>query len=258
MMELVIVLPIYLVLFGGLIMLGDTLIRTIRLPSAERTHAFDVGRSDGKIPGWDSVRNGLFNPDHEVSDMKSASDDLKQDRPEVKFYADTEIEGPFSVQTATKVRDDYSLPGGVARGQLAFANRFFGGRWQKGAELERRRPRVGEESALYSVGGRLGVHSKADDVQREYTYNYYTLKRHRYNPGSETSWRDNGRKAHELLTKVSNKNGGRRVWEAVLSEGFHAGVSDDDNSDQLKIPSDNPDEFTVMYERYNRFVTWSE
>ena len=252
MMELVIVLPIYLVLFGGLIMLGDTLIRTIRLPSAERTHAFDVGRSDGKIPGWPHVENGLFNPVQEVNDMKSASDDLNQDCPEVKFYADTQIEGPFSVQTATKVRDDYSLPGGVARGQLAFANRFFGESW-KDAKVAQHRPRIGEESALYSIGGRLGVRSKTDGVNREFTYNYYTLKRHQYKD-SEVMWRDNRRKSHELLTKWSNK-GGKRIWEAVDSEDFLQDVQNESNS--AVMPTDDPEKELVEYKRYPPFVGWS-
>lgn len=255
MMELVVVLPIYLVLFGGVFMLGDMLIRSIRLPSAEHTRAFDLGRTDGKVPGWDVVEKTLFRPDREVSDNGQATDLLTREK-ESAYYVDREIEGPFSVRTATNVRNDYALLAGGSRGQMAFAYRLFQGRLEHDPvdEVEKDVPN------LYQPGGRMKMHSKPETKTggspREYTYNYYTLKRHRYNWGSEVTWRDNRRYAHELLIKSSNK-GGLRAWEAVADETFHQDVGDEPSSAK-KMPANRPDDGLVQYKRYERFVTWSE
>ena len=46
MMEFIIVFPIYLVLFAAIMALGDMLVHSIRLPSAERTAA-DMKRHRG-------------------------------------------------------------------------------------------------------------------------------------------------------------------------------------------------------------------
>lgn len=253
MMELVVVLPIYLVLFGGVFMLGDMLIRSIRLPSAERIRAFDLGRSDEKVPAWGMVEKNLFHLDTEINERKIETDKLDHGNKKDTYYADTAIEGPFSVRTAAKVRDDYSLLAGGSRGQMAFAYRLFQGRLEHDPvdDVEKDVPK------LYQPGERMKMYSKPwtkpdGSPREEYTYNYYTLKRHRYNWDSEVTWRDNRRYAHELLIKPSK---GGRAWEAVADESFHQDVADGSNS--AKMPTNSPDDKLVQYERYPKFVGWS-
>ena len=252
-MELVIVLPVYLVLFGGVFMLGDTLIRSIRLPSAERTQIFDYGRSDGKKPGWNVVESDLFHPDREVDDEGSPTDVLNEGEPRAK-YVDTAIEGPFSVLMASNVGDEYSLLAGGSRGQLAFASLFF--RKTLTAVPDPLDGKPGNDVQSLSRGGRLQMRSKpdvkSDGTARARAYNSYVLKRHRYGEG-EWMWRDNRRHAHELLIKSSK---GLRVWDAVYQEEWLASVSDDPTGGQYVKPADaDPDQ--IAYGRFKPYDNWT-
>ena len=66
LVEFIIVFPIYLVLFGGVFMIGDMLIKTTRLASADRTRAFDVaatvrgGENADDSLGWPRIKDYLF------------------------------------------------------------------------------------------------------------------------------------------------------------------------------------------------------
>lgn len=257
MMELVVVLPIYFVLFGGVFMLGDMLIRSIRLPSAERVRAFDLGRSDGKgNVGWNEAKNRIFHPRGEVNDLGQDTDWLTHGD-ENEYYADSSVECPFSVRTATKVKDEYSLLAGGSRGQMALAYSLFHDRLDRMPvsrdhdpvdDVEKDVPR------LYGVGGRIEMYSKpkwtADGKKRMYDFNYYTLCRHRY--GSEVTWRDNARPISDLVdASADNARWNVKVWQ----EDWHMAVSDVRRNRNSKSP---PWKTTFHeYTRYPPFRNWS-
>ena len=246
-MEMIVVFPIYLILFAGLFMLGDMLIKAARLPSAERTTAFDLGREAASEEGWNAVRNLLF--------ANSDTDDLHNETSE--YYADTAIQGPFSLRAAVKILNDYKMPSGIARGQLQFADWFFARSTPNGAEMATGDGGMGD---LLHSENRIRMYSKNNTFEREYTYNYYTLRRRRYK-ADQWTWRDNRRHASHLLiyrdnnVEHYNDNDKVRVWEAVAEEGFHESVNNDESAAWGPASADMTE---AEYSRYPKFIRWSE
>lgn len=231
MMEFIIVFPIYLVLFAAIMALGDMLVHSIRLPSAERTAAFDVGAAGAAGSGWSQVLAMLF-PAGEIAD-----DGTRQDNPvqasTLDHSADTTIQGPWSMTSGSKVRNDYKLLVGGVAGQLAFADWYF-------SDVTKTSQAGGDFGNLIS-GGSIAMYSKGSAT----TYNYITLKRRRNMGG--LSWRDNGRNSSDLVVY-----GG---WQDVGHERFANGSATVSNSDSLRA---NPRRFDpASYTRYPQFVTWS-
>ena len=165
-MEMIVVFPIYLVIFGGLFMLGDMLIKVARLPSAERSVAFELG---GGYSLRDVIRNKLYHADKEVNDDGLVADQIMDDddmKPGLsEYYADMSIEGPFSLRAAVKLKDGYYLPGGGTRGQLAFADWFFN--TSAGAAQA-----TGDMATMLNSSGRVDLRSKDNSPGRVGFYNY--------------------------------------------------------------------------------------
>lgn len=235
MMEFIIIFPIYLVLFAIIMAIGDMLVHSIRLPSAERTSAFDIGASSAVGKGWDRVTDTLFSPLVERDDKGRSQDALSIDA-QLDHSADTTIEGPWSMTSGTRIRDNYTLPIGGAADRLLIADMLFS---RPGDNLP-----GGRADGLYGdlIAGRsVAMYSK--DVRT--TYNYVTLKRRRDMTG--LSWRDNGRYASDLVVY-----GG---WSKVSGENYADGSATESNRSELK---GNPGSFDeAYYTRYPQFVTWS-
>ena len=259
LMEMIVVFPIYLVIFGGLFLLGDMLIKVARLPSAERSVAFELG---SVFPGdsslRDEIRNRLYHADKEANDEGQVADLIEDDdttRPATddaaaetksgtsEYYADTSIEGPFSLRAAVKLRDGYYLPGGGTRGQLAFADWFFN--TSAGAEQA-----TGDMATLLNGSGRVDLRSKDNSPGRVRYYNYYTLKRLR----GGTNWRANSRNASDLLVNIA---GHTEHWRDVYEEKYHYDGSEEQDKTNSSTPTAETGPY-VEYTRYGQFVTWSD
>ena len=250
LMEFVVVLPIYIVLFGGVFMWGDMAVHTTRLASADRTAAFDKQSQSG---GLRYLGNTMFNRRQEVSD-RGPQDDLQDGGG--YWFADSKVDYPWSLRAAAKVRDDYLLPAGGTVGRLAFANRYFA---TSTGKFEWKRTHPGDINPIENEAGlkdllsglRVGMFAKNEDGGRTYTWNYYTLKRTKYD---ELTWRDNRRFASDLVAYPGNPH----VWRTqVADEEWHGEFSDNDrNYHRTYLPDNRP--VAVEYERYEPFKTWSE
>ena len=275
LMEFIIVLPIYLVLFGGVFMIGDMAIHATRLASAERTVAFDL-QSEGvpgqRSHGWSAIQDNLFhvqasgNHEVEVADDGTPQDNLqREDKGRTSYqYADATVDCPWSLQAAMKIRDDYKLPFGGTAGRLLFATTF----------IDSAAPAVGEgpdtsDDSVYMnlIGGqnRVGAYSKDNSLSRTYTYNYYTLKRTKYNSLNYT-WRDNRRPASDLVVRTidglpDNSEGVAHAWRSqVYNERWHEQQIAADPRSNTRNP---PRAYSacgpaVDYQRYPAFKTWSK
>ena len=252
LMEFVIVFPIYLVLFGGVFMIGDMLVHTTRLASSERVVAFGVQLPSGINNALNWIRRDLFhNSDsngvqREFADNGGNQDDVNYERYS-QWFAGTNVDHPFSLRAAMKMRDRYLLPVGGTAGRLWFSYQF----------LRDATPATGADPLGDNASDILGlwqdrrilIHSK-DEGGRARLYNYYTLKRTKYGNGFLT-WRDNRRYSSDLLAHSSKK----RAWNSqVYGEDWYAAESDSSNSKTfVRYASEYAD-----YQRYGKFVEWSE
>lgn len=238
LMELIVVFPIYLVLFGGVFMIGDILVKSIRLASADRTAAFDVQNSAAN--GWQGVLSGLFHKSREVADDGFPADSLDRESMS-QYYADTAVEGPFSLRVAVTVRNNYALSGDGTRGRLAYTDLFF-------RDSVRAPSATGDMGQLLS-GNRVAMYSKDIDSNRQYKKNYYTLKKVKY-AKSEYTWRDNRRPISDI---VNSRAAESRWYQRVYKENWHDYVNDGINSKK----NTHSRGLFVEYNRYSTFVNWS-
>ena len=276
LMEFIIVLPIYLVLFGGVFMIGDMGIHATRLASADRAVAFDLQMEGVKQQshGWPAIQDRLFHvqasDDHEIeiADDGDTQDSLfREDNGGESYqYADASVDCPWSLQAAMRIRDNYKLLVGGTAGRLLFATTF----------IDDTAPAVdgGSDTSTDTfymdlIGGenRVGMYSKDMRSSRTYTYNYYTLKRTAYkvtHAGGENrgyTWRDNRRYASDLVVKTLNgrpdENGTAHAWKyQVYDEKWHDGIypAPDKNKDPENFPRGSREDYT----RYSTFRSWSD
>lgn len=245
LMELMVVFPIYLVLFGSVFMIGNLLIHAMRLPSAERLAALDLGRSDRARPGWTDACTKLFRPGEDITDERQNADQLSREA-ESAFYADTGVAGPFSVRAAMKVKNAYAMSAGGSRGQLAYANWFFN-RALPTSDLQ---TSGGAYETLIS-SGRANMYSKSQTKATGVSkYFYYTLKRHRYQD-SERTWRDNRRAASDLMVSVG---GATQHWMDISNERYHESIGDQ-ASNRMRAPVSQT--VPCTYVRFGSYANWS-
>ena len=209
LMELIIVMPVYIVLLAGTFMLGDSLVFGTRLAHSERCRIFDGST------GADIDRRN--------------------------FYADTGVEGAWTLRTDIKETGRYKLPAYGIAGMLLFGDQTFEGTKE-----------TGTMRALMD-GGTVPVYSKDNDSGRAYRYNVYVLRRNRDLNGG-MSWRDNRRNSSQLL--CSRDNGGNvEVWRRhVANEGWH-GVINDGAAGNGSLPFPSGSGVTACYTRYGGFMT---
>ncbi len=247
LMEFVIVLPIYLVLFGGVFLWGDIAVHATRLASVDRAAAFDRQHALGAF-GY--AGETMFSRS-EVSDSGEKQDQLSVDMGD-HWFVDSKVDYPWSLRAAAKVKDMYLLPAGGTAGRLAFAKKSFS---SSADGVER----------LFE-GSRIEMFSKDEHKDPGFTYNYYTLKRTRYpdskwsdaDPGNDKppfTWRDNRREASHLVAHTKCRD----AWNyQVYGELAHDYFSDDDDHNYRESPPGEPDRgFHAEYVRYSQFVEWS-
>lgn len=264
LMEFIIVFPIYLVLFGGVFMVGDMLVKATRLASADRVLAFDI-EGDANARGWPHAVGGR-NPDgtmkksyeSEVLFPNSQTDGdnedlvLENDALKLTRYANSSFKGPWSVAVGTRTKDRYRLSPWT-KGWLNFALGSFD-RSIHAPDM----PNDDISRPLYG-GSRYEICSK-DSRQTYRTYSYYTLRRVRNYSNDESN---NEMKNRYRAMPDSLEEAGRLVdrkvpdnpsWMVGVRDEPWPNVADDEAISRSDPPSLTPREYT----RYGQFVTWSE
>ena len=127
LMEFIIVFPIYLILFAGTVAIGDMLIHSNRLVSADRVLATEVdghgGGSVSRTSAWNTMVQMAFHPGVEIGDDGGNQDVLSKSM--APHYADAT--GPWSVCALATAHDGYKLLAGGTLGQLLSARMLVGG-----------------------------------------------------------------------------------------------------------------------------------
>lgn len=248
LMEFIIVFPIYLVLFGGVFMIGDMVIKTARLASAERTRAFDIAADDransNADAGWNAIRELLFPPV-----AGDAEDKITEKPAPVRYHAQgTEFRGPWTVSVGSKIQDAYKLPAWT-RGWLKFAHWFFADATGDADELD-----TGDNVMLPLLNGRSAmIFSK--NWNKGVEYNYYTYRRTRDYTSSDLPkmYRAMPR-AFEDAGRIVDAKAKDASWNKfVFRESFPA-LDDTGNIRSVAMPELSRRE----YLRYPQFERWSE
>ena len=227
LMEFVIVLPIYICLWGMLFLIGDMGLKNAALAVGDRVAAMDAGdRGDflyGLFGSWQVKEQGLKSPSWNT------------------YRAKEDFKGAWSWQTA---------------GQAAFAYRLQA--WGGGFLTYPYRIYLGEDGSSDWLLGSL-VKGKTVDLRSKdrgavRAYNYYTLRRTELARGDNAyrNW-DEGR-----LTALAG--GAGQYWhENVYGELFA-----DSNPEKLDSSDQGADEAPDLpsgrkiYTRYSKFVDWSD
>lgn len=212
LMEFIIVFPIYLVLFAGTVMLGDMLIHSNRLASADRVAAFGV--EGWSASGWERVTSSVFHPQTEIADDGSRQDVLSQKTDQ--HYA--EESGPWSVCAAATAQDSYKPLAGGTLGQLLGARVLMN-------TAANPLPR---DLLPWEAGSGVMMRSKGTDVANC----FYVLKRRR----GTSSWRD--MISGLLLNDWWLKEVVEEKWfnEKKIEEGFgHCKRAENENIESYRL-----------------------
>ena len=243
LMEFIIVFPIYLVLLGGVFMIGDMAIKTTRLAEADRTRAFDLeatNEGDRTISdGWNQIRDLLF-PVTVINE-----DDVHEEN--YRHYADPEFRGPWTVAVGAKVCNEYKLAPWT-RGWLAYPNWFF-------ATATKTAQADGDFGALLADSR---VQMFAKDINGTMYYNYYTYRRARIYADDQLArlyraMPANLAAAGHLVDGSADSD--TTSWKVMVNEDQPSiGDGKTGNNWNDSIPTLSNRE----YHRYNQFKTWSE
>ena len=235
LMEFVLVLPIYFVLFGYVLLLGDLGLKTIALATGDRDAAMDAGDR------WGYSYSVFDGNQIEGSGLRPAQS--------ATLRADKGFNGAWSWQAAGISKFTYRMPGWMS-GLLVYPYLRYGNATSDGA------------LPVLSRGGSIELRSKDidnvwDDRDRKAKiYNYYTLKR------TELARADEAYRNWAPNQLVSMGEGLMQHWEkGVFAEPYA-------NSSGEKLDSggwsQGADELPSQpngvskYERYDQFVTWSQ
>ena len=255
LMEFIIVFPIYLVLFGGVFMVGDMSLRSIMLAPAERVAAHDVQKDAG---GWNYVdqnwwaMRGLFKkPQYGTTHETLTKEKISE------FYADLKVQGPWSLRAASKAGLEFSYgKRNIVRSWLGFADHSLSDMTQTSRSWHR--PDHWLENLEDS--SRILIHSKTYSDKNKEKFNYLTLKRARYD--GKMTWRDNRLPANVLVDAAYPDS---RWHKEVYAEKYHYDkyAANSDGEKHQKSNIDNRHEpagsgRSVEYQRYSQFVSWSE
>lgn len=254
LMEFIVVFPIYLILFAGLFMLGDMLLRPLWLAEADRVAAHDVGEVDwsGGAPltlNWNVLYAKTVSKESETDGMMNTDQDNVSSS-SYTHYADPSFEGPWSLGAGAKALDDYSLFE-LTRGQLASVDALL--------PVDEQYKNKTADFATLLNGDRVTIYSK--DRSNGRVYNYYTYKRAKYKQTDlEKTYRamptkdDGPDHAGRLVDAVAaNASWNTKVWREKYAE---LGVNGEDG----ETSNDRTGPRTLKrreYQRYNQFVQWS-
>ena len=240
LMEFVLVLPIYIFLFGALYLIGDMGLNAIRISTGDRDAAMDAGDKEGhsKMPFLQRQR------------IEEASKTLFESR---TYRANENFQGAWSWQTAGKTTFAYELQsyggGLVSYPYLRYGDASSGG--VLGALVGG--GKVLFHSKDYSMGGKVR------------SYNYYTLKRTDLARDPQTyrnwdSWNSAGKQDSSKSRLTQSAEGLTQHWYANVYREDYAESNPDSldgggrqGNDELPNRPSGRDE----YKRLDLFVTWS-
>ena len=263
-MEFVIVFPIYLVLWGATFAIGDMLVHSNRLASADRIAVFEAAfasngqinaSSRGNVSGvWRFVAGSLFSP---LGSIEIADDGTVQDQ--VSYAVTTAVHyahdnAPWTMCVATTARDDYKLLAGGTVGQLLFADKYLSD------VTETEQSDADSPLGVWREGGRTAMSSKESvaDALSGKRYSYYTLRRRRW---TGASWHEcaeydsNGYLDQSTLIRQASALMRDNHWNRdLVNEKWHtdSSVLGGDSSFTPCSPVRLSD-----YSRYDPFVSWS-
>lgn len=252
LMEFIIVFPIYLVLFGGVFMVGDILVKATRLASADRVLSFDQAQRNPQ--GWNFVIDddkGLF-PHSQTGGYRETDLVRNDDARKYQHYSDSSFNGPWTLCVGAKAKDRYKLASWT-KGWLNFALGFID-RTIHANDL----PSDDFGRPLYGGNRHDAIYAKYEPVSgtRDYTYNYYTYRRTRdYEPkdlpklyrAMPSSLEEAGR----LVDNVADA----ALWNIKVVGEKYAEWGNDEFNTRSGPPSALVNR---EYKRYTQFVTWSD
>ena len=234
--------PIYLVLIGGVFMIGDMAIKTTRLASADRTRAFDVaatvrsGQNADDSLGWAKIKDYLF----PVTSIRE--DDVRNEW--YRHYSSPTFKGPWAVAVAAKVRDQYRLAPWT-KGWLAFTKRFL-------ADATRTNFSILEEMGGLMDGGNVVMYAKERNTP--IYNNYSTYRRARFYDTAKLKKRYRAMPQYlRDAGRLVNDAAGRAAWNTMTDEPW-SNIGSTLNTWNGQLPNLTSRE----YSRYGQFKTWSE
>ena len=243
LMEFVLVLPIYIFLFGALFLLGDMGLNAIRISTGDRDAAMDAGDGLG-------FSTSIF------LTQQMREEALKTFSESRTCRADDDFKGAWSWQAAGKTLFAYTLPS-YGAGLVSYPYLRYGA----GATLG------GNVLGTLVGGGTVLFHSKDYSIgDKVRSYNYYTLKRTDLARDPEAyrnwdSWDSSGKQNTSRSRLTQSARGLKQHWYANVYGEDYADSSPDslDNSGRQgndELP--NRPSGRGEYKRLDLFVTWSQ
>ena len=241
LMEFVLVLPIYIFLFGALFLIGDIGLNAIRISTGDHDVAMDAGDREGHSFGpFMSQQMG-----EEKSNVTAV--DSRTHR------ANENFRGAWSWQSAGKTYFSYRLRSwGSELVSYPFLN--YNGSTSAGGIL-----------GTLVGGGAAVFHSKDYSLSSKVRlYNYYTLKRTDLarDPQAYRNWDswDEGGNQDVSRSRLVDSSGRKQYWQSkIYNEEFA-----DSNPDKLDAGRQGGDSLPSRpsgrkeYKRFEAFVTWSQ
>lgn len=228
LMEFVIVLPVYIALFGMLFLIGDMGLKAAFLAVGDRAVTFDAGDRTG-------YSYTPFTLKQWVERCASLTSSTKT------FRAQENFKGAWSWQAAGSLSFLYKLQswGGAL---ISYPYLYYNG----GASG------LNDDLGRLVYGGTVKVQSKDNSSVR--VYNYYTLKRTELARRSEAyrNWNEG------QLTAFSGSTD--QYWHShVFEEDFADSVAEHlESTSQSGDELPDPPSERKIYKRYSTFVDWSE
>lgn len=237
LMEFVLVLPIYIFLFGALYLVGDMGLNAIRISVGDRAVAMDAGDRTGRSA------NPFLNYQMLEEAAKTSCNESRT------YRADTSFKGAWSWQAAGKTSFNYKLPS-YGGGLISYPYLSYGGDTSDSSTL-------GSLVIGKSVKFRSKDYSLGETVR---FYNYYTLKRTDLarDPCAYRnwdSWDDDGKQDTSINHLVKNND-----WKSHVFGEPYANA----DPDKLDDASQGADKLPTMpggraeYTRDETLVEWSE
>lgn len=237
LMEFVMVLPIYIFLFGAIFLIGEIGLNAIRISVGDRNLALDAGDRYGHS----FSPFGLMQMGKEFENVRSTESRT--------YRADENFQGAWAWEAAGRAWFSYRLRSwGSAMVSYPFLR--YNGSAAGGGDL-----------ANLVGGGAVVYHSKdfslADKVR---AYNYYTLKRTDLSRAREAyrNWKPN---------QLVESGTGGQYWDSgvyhepfLYDEPFGDSIADklDSSPPQGRDANPSPPEGRKEYARFGMFITWSQ
>ena len=237
LMEFVLVLPIYIFLFGALFLIGDMGLNAIRISIGDRDIAMDAGDRGGN------------------STTQFRLQQMRDEQSKVTFgsrtyRADENFKGAWSWQAAGKSYFAYRLQS-YGGGLVSYPYLRYGDAVSSGGIL-----------GTLVGGGAVVFHGKdyslADKVR---SYNYYTLKRTNLGRLQQDAYRNWDSQGDTSESWLNDATSGKQYWyRFVFDEPYADSNADnlDTNPVQGADVTPDPPSGRKEYKRFEEYVTWSE